>query len=169
MDHGGGHTMQSSADAEKAPYELQFIDTMIDHHQGAIDMALLVETRASHDDLKMLARTIIADQRAEIEQMRKWRLQWFRDAPQAVNMKMPGMTEGMQGMDLKKLDLLKANEFDLEFVRQMVPHHEGAVTMAKELLKQTQRPELKDLAENIVKAQTDETARMKSWEAAWKK
>lgn len=169
MDHGKGHTMESSAGAENAPYELQFIDTMIDHHQGAIDMALLVATRASHDELKTLAKDIIEDQRKEIAQMRQWRSQWFGDAPPAVNMKMPGMTEGMQGMDLKKLDSLKGNEFDVEFVRQMIPHHEGAVTMAKALLEQTQRPEMMGLAGNVIKAQTDEIARMRSWEAAWSK
>ncbi len=169
MDHGKGHTMDSSADAEKAPYELQFIDTMIAHHEGAVDMALLADTRAAHPELKMLARNIIADQRKEIEQMRAWRSEWFAGAAPALNMKMPGMAEGMTGMDLKKLDSLKANDFDLEFIRQMIPHHEGAVVMARELAGKTDRAELKSLADTVIKAQTDEIARMREWQSAWGK
>src|SRR4051794_19732635 len=58
--------MESSSGAATAPYELQFIDTMIMHHQGAIDAAQLVATRAQHGELKQLARSIITDQQREI-------------------------------------------------------------------------------------------------------
>ena len=167
MDHGSGHTMDSSADAEKAPYDLQFIDTMIAHHEGALDMAQLADTRAAHPELKTLAKNIIADQRKEIEQMRTWRSAWFANSPAAVNMKMPGMHEGMTGMDLKKLDSLKVNEFDLEFIRQMIPHHEGAIIMARELNGKTERPELRALADAVIKAQTDEITKMREWQTAW--
>jgi len=159
--------MTSSAGAAQAPYELQFIDTMIVHHQGAIDAAQLVATRAQHQELIDLARSIIDDQQREIAQMKEWRDAWYAGKPQAVNMDMPGMREGMQGMDIAKLDPLKANAFDLEFIRQMIPHHAGAVTMAKQVLEQNVHPELKDLAENIIRTQTDEIEKMRSWESEW--
>ena len=49
-----------------------FMISMIAHHQGAIDMAVLAEERAAHPDLKRLARSIIASQSAEIETMQGW-------------------------------------------------------------------------------------------------
>ena len=101
--------------------------------------------------------------------MREWRKSWYGEAPPAVNMNMPGMTEGMQGMDMKKLDALKGNAFDLEFIRQMIPHHEGALVMAKDMLSRESHPEVKTLAEAITKAQTDEIAQMKAWQSAWDK
>jgi uncharacterized protein (DUF305 family) len=166
MDHS---KMVSSPGAESAPYELQFIDTMILHHQGAIDAAQLVATRAQHDELKQLAASIIADQQREIAQMKQWRAAWFGDAAPAVNFELPGMKEGMHGMDLEKLDGLKENGFDLEFIDQMIPHHEGAVTMAKDLLTRDAHPELRELAENIVRSQSDEIDRMRSWQKEWKR
>lgn len=159
----------SSPDAASAPYELQFIDTMIEHHVGAIDAAQLVATRAQRDELKQLARGIIADQRSEIADMKKWRSEWFANKPPAVNIEFPGMREGMKDMDLAKLDALKGNDFDLEFIRQMIAHHEGAITMAKDLVGKDTRPELKTLAENIIRSQTAEVEQMKAWQEAWGK
>jgi uncharacterized protein (DUF305 family) len=161
--------MTSSPGASEAPYELQFIDTMIVHHQGAIDMAQLVATRAQHEELRQLAKSIISDQQREIAEMKAWRSNWFGANPQAINMDLPGMHEGMSGMDLAKLDSLKGNDFDLEFIRQMVPHHEGAVMMAKELLAMDAHAELKTLAQSIVQSQTAEVAQMKTWQKEWDK
>jgi len=166
MDHS---KMDSSPGAANAPFELQFIDTMIVHHQGAIDAAQLVATRAAHQELKDLAKSIISDQQREIAQMRTWRSSWFSESAPAINMDLPGMREGMHSMDLEKLDGLKENEFDLEFIRQMIPHHKGAVTMAKQLLSTDVRAELKTLADDIVRSQTAEIENMKIWEKEWSK
>ena len=166
MDHS---KMESSPGAADAPYELQFLDTMIVHHGGAIDAAQLVTTRAQHKELQDMAKAIIADQQSEVAEMKQWRSQWFGESPQAVNMDLPGMRDGMKEMDLSKLDALKENDFDLEFIRQMIPHHEGAVTMAKDVLTRDVHPELKNLSENIVHSQSDEIEKMKAWQAEWQR
>ena len=54
---------------------------------------------------------------------------------------------------------------DKDFVAQMVAHHEGAVDMAKIQLKYGKDPELKKLAGDIIKAQQQEIAFMKKWQA----
>lgn len=164
MDHA---VMESSVGAAEAPQELQFIDTMIVHHQGAVEMALLVPTRSQRPELKLLAQTIIADQRKEIGQMKEWRAKWFGEAKPAINMDFPGMRLGMGGMDMKKLDSLKANEFDVEFVRQMISHHEGAVEMARVLKGSDSYAELKTLADGIIESQTAEIGQMKQWLKTW--
>ena len=58
-------------------YEDRFIDTMISHHQGAIKMADDALAKASHPELKRMARAIIDAQKAEITQMEQWRKQWY--------------------------------------------------------------------------------------------
>src|SRR5690349_7960846 len=68
----GHEEMTSSPGAAESPYELQFLDTMMAHHNGAIDMAQLVATRAQHAELKQLAKNIIADQQKETAQMKDW-------------------------------------------------------------------------------------------------
>ena len=54
---------------------------------------------------------------------------------------------------------------DRDFVAHMIPHHHGAIEMAQVELKYGKDPELKRLARNIIKAQHDEVAFMKSWQA----
>ena len=166
MEHG---KMESSPGAANAPYELQFLDTMIVHHGGAIDAAQLVATRAQHKELIELAKAIIVDQQSEVAEMKQWRSQWFGDSPEAINMDLPGMRDGMKDMDLSKLDALKENDFDLEFIGQMIPHHEGAVTMAKDILTHDVHQELKGLAENIIRSQSDEIEKMKTWRESWRR
>lgn len=164
MDHS---MMQSSPNAAAAPYDLQFLDTMTAHHQGAVTMAGPVAAKAHHAEIKTLAANIISSQQTEIAQMKAWREKWFAGAAPAINMEMPGMSDSMMRMDMKKLDTLKGNEFDLEFIRQMIPHHEGAVVMAKEALKKSTKDEVKTLAKAIIAAQEAEIKQMDDWRTAW--
>jgi uncharacterized protein (DUF305 family) len=175
MDHNSmGHgdasdqaNMQSSPGAATAPYDLQFLDTMTSHHQGAVDMAKLAETRAEHKELKELAASIVYDQEKEIAKMSEWRDKWFAEKTKAINMKFPGMSHGMGGMDLKKLESLKGSDFDIEFIKQMIPHHEGAVEMAKNLQKQDAHAELKELAGDIIREQEAEIKQVREWLGRW--
>lgn len=164
MDHS---RMESSPGAANAPQELQFIDTMIAHHEGAIEMALLVNNRSRRPEMQELAKGILEAQRGEVDKMREWRMKWFGDAKPAVNLDLPGMHTGMSGMDLKKLELLKANEFDVEFLKQMIPHHEGAIEMAKALSPADKYLELIELRGAIIRTQTAEIAKMKAWLMVW--
>ncbi len=166
MDHS---TMKSSPNAATAAYDLQFIDTMIAHHQGAVDMAKDCGAKAQHTEIKTLCANIISSQQKEISEMKAWREKWFAGAAQAVNMEMAGMADSMKGMDMKKLSALSGNDFDLEFIRQMIPHHDGAVIMAKEALQKTAKDEIKTLANAIIKAQEAEIKQMKEWQGAWSK
>lgn len=57
-------------------FDENFIAMMISHHQGAIDMAALSETRAKHDEVKQLSKEIITAQTKEIEAMKQWQQAW---------------------------------------------------------------------------------------------
>ena len=59
------------------------------------------------------------------------------------------------------------DEFDEVFIREMIVHHEGAVEMAKAALTAEARPEIVDLANEIIAAQEAEIALMKEWQASW--
>lgn len=171
MDHGkmDHSAMKSSPNAAAADYDLQFIDTMIVHHQGAVDMAKLVPSRAEHAEMKKLGVVIIAAQEREIGEMRAWRENWFARQAPAINMELAGMNASMAGMDMKKLGALRGNAFDLEFIRQMIPHHVGAIAMAKEALTKAKKDEIKKLADSIIKEQQGEIDEMRRWQTEWSK
>lgn len=168
MDHS---TMTSSPGASEAPIELQFLDTMILHHQGAVSMAKLSETRAERPEVKKMSVGIIAAQDREITQMKRWRDEWYSSAPPAINLEMAGMSK--EHMDTSKLASLSGSEYDIEFVRHMIVHHEEALKMSKAILDpkaaKPPRKELKELAESIIENQNSEIGQMKKWLQEWSK
>lgn len=164
--------MQSSPNAASAPYDLQFIDTMTQHHRGAIEMAEMALKKSSNAELKTFAQKIIDDQQKEIAQMKEWRDKWFSGKPQAVNMEMPGMKDSMKmmmGDGMKRMEAMTGKEFDSMFLDMMTPHHTGATTMAKEALTKAEHAEIKTLAGQIIKAQEAEIKQMADWKAKWSK
>lgn len=57
-------------------YDKAFIEMMIAHHQGAVDMAELSPSRAKHDEIKQLSQNIISAQKKEITDMQQWQKDW---------------------------------------------------------------------------------------------
>ncbi len=58
--------------------------------------------------------------------------------------------------------------FDRAFIKEMTTHHNDAIAMAKLALKNGKRKEIKQLAQNIIKAQAEENEQMSKWEKEWK-
>jgi uncharacterized protein (DUF305 family) len=57
-------------------FDKAFIEQMIVHHQGAIDMANLAKQNAKHDEIKKLSDDIVTAQTKEINEMTSWQQQW---------------------------------------------------------------------------------------------
>ena len=69
--------MEELKKAKDADFDKMFLTMMRDHHKGAVEMSKLVGERSDRADLKQLANKIIADQTKEIQQMKKWKKEWF--------------------------------------------------------------------------------------------
>lgn len=155
----GGMMMSQNVDQH-------FIVQMIPHHEGAIEMAKVALERSKRPEILSLAQGIIEAQTREINDMTSWYKSWFGSAPPAGGFGMGGMMEGMTG-DTDELASASGEEFDREFIEQMIPHHEMAVMMAGMLQATTNRPEMKTLADNIITSQSREIEMMRSWLRAW--
>ncbi len=59
-------------------FDRAFLDEMIVHHEGAIEMAQMVRERSSRPELLKLADDIISTQSQEIDMMRMWSSAWFK-------------------------------------------------------------------------------------------
>ena len=143
-----------------------FVDEMIPHHEGAIEMAEVALSNAEHEEIRTLAREIIGAQRAEIERLREIRAGLA--APPETTMQ---MSEGeMGGMDMAASDLQQlaaARPFDKAFIDAMTPHHESAVAMADVALGESENPEIRAIAEEIVSGQERELSQMREWREEW--
>lgn len=170
---GGGMTSMDLGPAD-AQYDLRFIDAMTPHHQGATEMAQDALKKSQRPEIKQLVRNIIADQNREINQMKQWRQAWYPKAsntPVAYDAQtgrsMAMSQSQMQGMMMNG-DLGPANaQYDLRFINMMIPHHQGAIVMAKDALNKSRRPEIKRLAQSIITSQQQEIDQMKQWRQAW--
>ncbi len=141
------------------PFDAQFIDSMTEHHRGAIAMAQQALKEGQHPEIKQLAQNIITSQQQELEQMANWRKQWYQTlAPTG------GMAMAMGDMQLST-DTSKP--FDQRFLTAMLAHHAAAVMMAKQAQTKAEHPEIKQLAGAIITAQAGEITQMQSWTKQW--
>ena len=156
----GGNMVGSNGDQH-------FIVQMVPHHEGAIAMARIALERSKRSEILSLAEGIITAQEKEIADMRSWYQDWFGSAPIGDGTMMGGMHKGGMEGDTAVLETIAVEEFDREFILQMIPHHETAIMMAGMLQASTERAEMRQLADQIITSQAREIAMMHSWLKAW--
>ncbi len=174
MNHGGMMNHSMDVGPADANYDLRFIDSMVPHHQGALIMAQEVLQKSKRPELIKFAKGIITEQKKEIAQMQQWRKQWYPKASATpmmwhtqTNHQMAMTAEHKQSM-MMSMSLGKADAgFDRRFLDAMIPHHQGAVTMAQDSLQKSKHPELQKLSQNMIKSQQSEIDRMTQLRQKW--
>ena len=141
-----------------------FLADMTEHHQAAIDMAKIAKTRAEHQEVRKLADDIVDVQQAEITVMRAISDDLEHSDIEGGHM---GMSQKDMGMSMDPDALKTAKPFDRAFIDAMVPHHEGAISMAQRELAKGTQPALRKMAKDIISAQTEEIAEMQRWRKLW--
>jgi uncharacterized protein (DUF305 family) len=166
MDHGsmgmGSGEMARQMVMENGKYsDERFIDAMVPHHQGAIEMAKVALKHAEHEEIMQLSHNIISNQQAEIEELNSIKQEEFGTS----NVPMEMSQEQMRGMGMMMDPQQLANQkpFDEAFIDAMIPHHQSAIEMAQVAYRESDNLEIKALAEGIVDAQTREIAQMEGW------
>lgn len=171
---------EQAADHNRA--DMMFAHMMIPHHEQAIEMSDLILSKQDIDPRVVeLANQIKVAQGPEIEQMQGWLDEWNMDvndmpghggmgdmpghggmtnAPSGSMMPGMGNMAGMEGMlSPAEMDALK-NAQGVEatklFLSGMIKHHEGAITMAQDEIKNGLAPDVVALAKLIVTAQQKE-------------
>lgn len=152
-------------------FDEAYIADMLAHHEGAVNMSEQAMAVTAHDEIRTLASNIVQSQSAEIMQMRTWQKSWgYKETMSGGH-----GSHGGAGMDMggdmvemqNKLQGLTGEEYDKEFLKQMIVHHEQAVEMSKYAAANAKHQEIKDLASAIISAQTTEIDQMKQWQQEW--
>ena len=140
--------------------ETTYVTMMIGHHQQALEMTALAPARAQHPKVRALAERIGGAQAPEIAMMQGWLAGHGGEhaAHGHDHGTMPGMATPQQ---LAELGGATGADFDRLFLRLMTTHHEGAVTMATDLLTQGLDEQVHEMAQDVLVTQTDEIATMR--------
>ena len=143
----------------------RFIDAMVPHHQGAVEMAEVALDNAEHGEIRQLSENIIAAQEAEIKELKEIKQEEFGTSRIPMTMNADEM-KGM-GMTIEPRSLADEKPFDRAFIDNMLPHHRSAIQMAEVARDKSQNPRIEKLATNIVEAQEREISQMKQWRVQW--
>ena len=155
---GSDDSDNASAAAPGNGADRAFVAAMIPHHESAVQMAEIAQTRGESKFVKDLADDIVRTQTTEIQTLREQDGELARAGIARGDL---GLSHDMMGMGDDPAMLTDADPFDAEFIDMMVPHHEGAVAMAKAELLRGVDPELKALAQDIIDAQQREISEMR--------
>ncbi|MGW6558243.1 DUF305 domain-containing protein [Streptomyces hydrogenans] len=141
--------------------DFRYVQMMVVHHRQALTMTSLAPTRAGSSQVRKVAERISAAQQPEIGAMEGWLESngGPRDQGAHDHHAMPGMATEAQ---LAELRAAKGAAFDELFLKLMVTHHEGAVTMAAEVLAQGNNVLVEEMANDVIAQQTAEINRMRS-------
>jgi uncharacterized protein (DUF305 family) len=168
MDHGPmmPEDMARQMVAPNGEYsDERFIDAMVPHHQGAVEMAQVALENAEHEQIRRLAEDIITSQEAEIEELKQIKEQEYGTSEVPMEMSQEQMRA--MGMTADPQELANQEPFDVRFIDAMIPHHQSAIEMAKIAIEESKNPQIRQIAEDIVRAQEREIDQMLRWRARW--
>jgi uncharacterized protein (DUF305 family) len=159
----------SAADAAKQRNEddspntadFAYARMMIEHHTQALEMTALAPQQAASGQVKRLAARIAAAQGPEITTMKGWLTAHHGDerATEHRHEAMPGMATEAQ---LRELRAARGKTFDTLFLKLMITHHDGAITMATEVKAQGNNIQVEEMADDVIAQQTSEISRMRA-------
>lgn len=158
-DHGDS---MDSAETDGA-----FIVEMTPHHEAAIEMADVAQTNAEHPETKRLARAITATQAKEIDELATIHSDLFGMPVSQGEHGSLGMQAHQMGMDGDATELAGAKPFDRAFIDMMIPHHQGAIRMARIEMESGENSHLMALSQEIIDAQSREIEEMNAWREEW--
>jgi uncharacterized protein (DUF305 family) len=148
--------------ATQEAFDLQFIDQMIPHHEGALMSSEHMISDSQRPELRTLYENIHKSQSEQSNQMKEWRREWYPDAEQTPAMPTEMMSGGMMGGSSRQ-DMMAADASDAMFLRMMIPHHQMAVDMSEQALERAEHLELKELAQKIMDEQSAEIEQMRGY------
>ena len=157
------HSMDSSMQAMTMTHDPDhdFAMMMKEHHMGAINMANYELANGTDATIKGMAQTMKDAQTREVAMLDSFMM---AHAPSNMNMAMMDSFDAAMMRMTKQADAqtLKGQS-DHDFTHLMIVHHQSAIDMAKAAKMYAQTTFVKDMADMIIAAQTQEIAEMKAW------
>ncbi len=142
--------------------DLDFARGMIPHHQGAIDMAKVELEFGKDPDIRKMAEAVVSAQTSEINLMSNW---IATTDEKSIAPAVGSAKANQQAMNTMMANMMVTytGNADIDFVTGMIPHHQGAIDMAKVELQFGKDQTMQKLATDIINAQQSEIVFMQDW------
>lgn len=134
-----------------------FVKDMVPHHESAVEMAEVAQKRGQSTFVKDLADDIVRTQKAEITKLKAISSSLQKAGVTVGDL---GVADHEMGMDMDMASLRNASPFDRAFIDMMIPHHQGAIRMARAELAKGKDADARKLATEIIAAQSREITAM---------
>jgi uncharacterized protein (DUF305 family) len=136
---------------------LNYLYQMIPHHEAAVQMAQNLLQYGTNQRIKQIAQKTIKEQTDEIAKMKEL-IEKIKRNPQVNEAQEAAyMNEFRQAYNamVDAMDKVKPmGNVDKDFLQEMMPHHDGAISISRAILKYTNNQEVKSMAQNTIKKQT---------------
>ncbi|WP_017975691.1 DUF305 domain-containing protein [Actinopolyspora halophila] len=163
---------------EPGPVEVGFAQDMAAHHRQGVEMANVALQRTTNPEIRQIAFDITSTQTEQMGRMRGWlalwskpmrptgdRMSWMSDSKSPSNedvtsnaASMPGMASGAE---LDRLRSLSGAQMETYFLRLMIRHHQGGAPMMRTVIERAEFGAVRNLAQQMLIAQTTEVESMK--------
>lgn len=155
-DYSSNMYQKNEMDLGEADYFLdrRYLDAMISHHQGAIKLAEQAKIYSQREEIKNLAKEIIANEPAAIAELYAQKKEWYRDSRSA-----PAPIVSILGKS--------GDNFDLRFLNALIAHHENGLQMTAEVKTKSSRAAVLDNADAVSNFLGGSLKQLKSWRQDW--
>jgi uncharacterized protein (DUF305 family) len=154
------HSTDSQWQGSSSRYEIRFMRDMVDHHHMAVMMTEICQMKATHHELMTMCATMHDSQAVEIVTMQTWLKSWY-------GIDYEPMMSPKDAMDMEKMEALSQQEFEVEFMNEMIPHHLKAIFSSTPCLVRATHGELINMCAGIISTQAEEVKMLREWLCAW--
>lgn len=152
--------MNTMCQASPMQFDEMFLQNMIRHHVGALELSRLALRKARHSELRHFAQRVIDTQSRQNKQFGIWLRDWYNASAQPIAVP-------MDQNNVNRLRSLSGCQFEIQYMQMMIVHHQQAVQMADIAQQKAAHAELKVAASKIAASQSGEIDRLHHWLSAW--
>jgi uncharacterized protein (DUF305 family) len=155
MNNEDNAVMQDLGKADKY-VDLRYLEAMIVHHRGAIQLAEQVKDLTQRNEIKELAEMILRGEPKAIDELYAWRKDWY------------GLTSTVKDQKVPNLGTNDGN-LDLRLLNALIAHHEDGLMMTKEIRLKSTRNEILNNADATEAFFTNTKKTFEKWRYDWYK